>query len=318
MKLNDEIFKFQPLVFKSLTRIFHSDEYNTLPTEKNAIELLYVNRGGIDLIHDNYRESAQKGQAIIIHSDVEHKYQIISPDTELYVLYLGFLGPNQEDGFKAFFLADFMRDVDNKYSKQLKNQAMFWLKEKQNETVLKDLVFTLYRELHSEELGNQLLIEAYSQILFIYIIRKIKYVYEQSQLVKNAKGNELIEFIKKYMINHFAENISVPFLADLIYISPGYFSRLFKDYTGLSPKNYILQIRVARACEMLKNKSLKISIIANQSGFRSVQRLSNTFKKNFGITPAEYRKNAIKREAEEAEKHAKRFYRHRQRKKSKQ
>ena len=78
--------------------------------------------------------------------------------------------------------------------------------------------------------------------------------------------------------------------ATYVYLSQGYFTRAFKDEIGVSPMNYLMNVRISKACELLKNEDIKVSAIATAVGFSSAQRFNVAFKKNKGITPMDYRK----------------------------
>ncbi|MDL2256554.1 AraC family transcriptional regulator, partial [Parabacteroides sp. OttesenSCG-928-K15] len=71
------------------------------------------------------------------------------------------------------------------------------------------------------------------------------------------------------------------------------FSRI-KDITGMTPNEYILHMKMAKATLLLKETTLTISEIAYQLGFSIPAYFSKCFKKQFGVTPADYRKGGLK------------------------
>ena len=84
-------------------------------------------------------------------------------------------------------------------------------------------------------------------------------------------------------------NLSVETLADELNVGYTYFRRLFKKYTGFSPKQYHTQLRFERVKRLLSETDLSISEIANLLNFDSTFHLSQWFKKLSGTPPSTWR-----------------------------
>ena len=93
-----------------------------------------------------------------------------------------------------------------------------------------------------------------------------------------------------YIENHFDESISVAKLAELSYYSERHFMRIFKNTYDCSPIEYIINLRINRACALLKGLNLTISETAEKCGFDDVNYFSRLFKKKIGVSPSEFRK----------------------------
>ncbi|PXV60185.1 two component regulator with propeller domain [Dysgonomonas alginatilytica] len=99
--------------------------------------------------------------------------------------------------------------------------------------------------------------------------------------------NNAIEIIEKYLaetefdINTFAEHLNM---------SKSSLYRKIKTMTGLSPIEFIRNIRLKHACQMLKDKSISISEVAYSVGFSDPKYFTSCFKTEFNITPSEYQK----------------------------
>ncbi len=92
-----------------------------------------------------------------------------------------------------------------------------------------------------------------------------------------------------YIQDHLSDSISVEFLAGAINMSPAYFSRYFQQEMGCSPYQFIIQQRIHKAKELLRQRDLNINDIALQCGFSSHSQLNRHFRTVVGITPKEYR-----------------------------
>ena len=108
---------------------------------------------------------------------------------------------------------------------------------------------------------------------------------EQSQV-------EIVDQVKQII----AENISLgnlqrEELANMVHISPGYLSRIFKKETGLSLSDYIIQKRISVAKQLLVKTNLPITTIAERIGLSYASYFTKLFKEKVNMTPQEYRQN---------------------------
>jgi two-component system response regulator YesN len=93
-----------------------------------------------------------------------------------------------------------------------------------------------------------------------------------------------------YIKEHMAEEMTREDIASFVNFNPAYLSRLFKKETGMSLFDYILQQRVEKAKVLLVESSLKISEIAEVTGYFNFSHFTKMFKRVTGLTPQEYRK----------------------------
>lgn len=92
-----------------------------------------------------------------------------------------------------------------------------------------------------------------------------------------------------YMEEHYSEKISLKQVAEMVSFSPEHFSRVFSRETGgITYINYLNNIRMKQAVELLETTDKKIYEIAEEVGFVSVNYFSTLFKKRFGMSPYEY------------------------------
>ena len=106
-------------------------------------------------------------------------------------------------------------------------------------------------------------------------------------------GNQhgwMIEKAKGYIQNHFYKDISLNSVADYVGISPNHFSRIFSQETGTTFIDYLTQVRMVHAEEMLRCTNQKISEICEKIGYRDSNYFYTLFKKRYGCTPSAYRK----------------------------
>ncbi len=105
----------------------------------------------------------------------------------------------------------------------------------------------------------------------------------------DTRSGQAVLAVKQYIQDHPESDLSLSALADLVYFNPKYLSRLFKQSTGLNLSDYILDIRLTHARELLENSSKKVHEIGAAIGYWSAPAFTRLFKSALGMTPQEYR-----------------------------
>lgn len=95
--------------------------------------------------------------------------------------------------------------------------------------------------------------------------------------------------IQKYLEEHYAQKITLEELADKFYINKFYLTRVFKEQFGMSIHNYLLQIRITHAKQLLRFTQKSVESIGLECGMGELYYFSRTFKKVEGISPSKYR-----------------------------
>ena len=93
-----------------------------------------------------------------------------------------------------------------------------------------------------------------------------------------------------YIKMNYAEQLEREELAAIADLSTSYFSIMFKKVTGCTPTQYITQIRLDKAKQLLQHSDKKVSEIAYEVGFQDPLYFARVFTKHTGIPPREYRK----------------------------
>ncbi|MDE5814071.1 MAG: helix-turn-helix domain-containing protein [Muribaculaceae bacterium] len=110
------------------------------------------------------------------------------------------------------------------------------------------------------------------------------------------KGNDevLLERIMKEINAHIDDpDLNVEKLASEVGVSRAHLHRKMKDLIGLTPSDYIRNIRLKRACELLKRHDIEVTQVAYKIGFTSQPHFSSHFKRYTGFTPSEYREKCL-------------------------
>ena len=105
---------------------------------------------------------------------------------------------------------------------------------------------------------------------------------------QEPRGKRL-HWIPSYLSLNISEKITVKDLAARAHLSESQFARAFKEQFGKPPYQYLMQMRVQYACDLLRNSNVPIERVAEHCGFSNVQHFTKAFKQITGRSPGEYR-----------------------------
>jgi AraC-like DNA-binding protein len=99
--------------------------------------------------------------------------------------------------------------------------------------------------------------------------------------------------LEKMLRQNLAHQWAVEEMAAMVGMSATLFNERVKSYSGFTPINYLINIRISEAIKLLKRPDISVTDVALDTGFYSSQHFSTTFKKLTGLTPSEFRKNHL-------------------------
>lgn len=162
---------------------------------------------------------------------------------------------------------------------------------------LRQRIFKICSSMEAEQAarrqGRYYMLKAYLMQMLILVAR------EQSEPVKAVDGYAFESTNKKYVVeqilnyfeDHYSEKISLDQIAENMYLSPFYVSKIFKSETGDAPIHHLIKIRLEKAKELLEQgASGNIQEVAAMVGYDDAYHFSKLFKKRFGITPTQAKK----------------------------
>jgi two-component system response regulator YesN len=108
---------------------------------------------------------------------------------------------------------------------------------------------------------------------------------------REERSGDIIRTAKKYIEDHYDKDISLDDVSRVVNISPYYFSKVFKEESGLNFIEYLTNIRIDKAKELLLNSDYSMKEICSMCGYTDPNYFSRSFKKNVGVTPTEYKES---------------------------
>lgn len=102
-----------------------------------------------------------------------------------------------------------------------------------------------------------------------------------------------VQRMQDYIAEHLEETITLAQLARVSYFSPWYSYRLFREYLAMTPAAYIRRLRLSRAALKLRDEACRITDVAFDLGFGSVDGFTRAFYREFGCNPGQYAQNPV-------------------------
>lgn len=268
--LIDFMDKSKPLIVGSCGtyRLITKEKLPTYrPKGRLDYQLIYIAAGKGHFFINGKEEIVPAGHMVLYRPKEVQKYNYYGADkTEVY--WVHFTGSNIKNILKEYHLPSSGNII---YTG--------------NSSVFHEIFRKMISELqmckpHFEEYLSMLLKE-----IFLHISR---------QTFENKKCNTFVhaemEESTKYFNNHYNTDINIENYAASKHMSTCWFIRNFKDYNGISPMRYILNLRIANAKNLLHTTSYTIAEIADIVGYDNALYFSKLFKKYTGLSPSEYRK----------------------------
>lgn len=156
-----------------------------------------------------------------------------------------------------------------------------------SDNVIDGLFRNLLREYELPRSGSA----AYLQSLLVQLLLSIYRIMKDSQeAIIEGSASVAFHHVLNFLDQHAHEPLSLAQLAERCSWSERHFSRVFKQHTGQTFLHYIQHLRIKKSCELLRSSQLKISHIAEESGYKNMDVFLTHFKRIAGMTPREYRR----------------------------
>lgn len=272
-----------PVVVKSIERI-HDSTWSMNPNRHDCFEMVYMKRGNAVFHVEGHDVPMDPNDMIIIKPHMRHKL-IVRSEKNCEFLVLSFLFEEPGSGtISEVSMSDFIEFVNT-------DQAGAYIHlrlSRKNDIV--NVLDMILRERESEQVWDDMMINLLLMELFVLISRKLKNEWEMNIKSRSLKMKELLCVAKEYIDHNYNHELALGDVAKYVFLSESYFAHMFKDEFQISPKSYLLKVRIDASKTLLANTDMKISDIALSVGFSSQQRYNDIFRKYERTTPLKYRK----------------------------
>ncbi len=276
-----EKLTYMPAIVKTIEKIYDVNWSMTV-NRHDHFEMVYIKKGSAVFQIEGIDVNMPPHSIIIIKPGRAHKFVVKSDVCELIVLSFTFKS-QKSDMENHVSLTDFVEYIEDDAT----GDYLFLSLSKKNDII--HVMNRILRERIKTQVWGDFLSCLLVIELFVLLSRTLKQEWEQSAKNRNLKLHELLNIAKEYIDNNYDKELTLTQVAKYIYLSDSYFAHSFKDKFGISPKSYILKVRIEASKEYLKNTDTKVADVAKIVGFSSQQRFNDIFKKHENITPLNYR-----------------------------
>lgn len=285
-QLSDEFqFKFIRHKGKRIRQTLHMHDY---------VQIAYVVRGVGQHHFCDKTITVGKGDLFIIPPWWAHYIRSVD-DKEIELVLLDFMPAFLGDHLKPFSRSLFWHIGQYDRTGEASEFLQPWLHISQDKQLLvEQLLQDIQEEIEEREEGYEFSVQLNVVKLLILIDREFRKTKRRRAAVAAQRPQfDQLQDVIRYIRENFGLDIPLEQAARIAGMTPAYFSHLFKKTTGQTFVEYLHEVRIERAKELIRSGQHTMTNICFQVGFRHLSHFIRTFKKRTGMTPTEYKKASL-------------------------
>lgn len=250
------------------------------------LELLLVTDGSAQLQVGDHEYVLQAGEALFVNSGEVHAgYGLtdIPCKLEALVFHPSLLQSSTYDS------------IQDRYIQPLLNQQFHTPVRVEGtadwERQIIDLIRSIVQDNRQRPPAYELATKAKLSLIVALLLSNSTRIESGRSYPRRSHKADRLKRVLQYMHEHYHETIRLKDLAETVNMSEEHFCRFFKQMTKKSPVAYLNHYRMQKAAQLLADTDRKIVEIAMEVGFESISYFISVFKREFGMTPNQYRKN---------------------------
>ena len=254
----------------------------------DCLELNYIIRGSGHYMISDVRYEVEPGQVFVINNNELHcAYTPSSLELLCIVFEPGFVTGNalvdQE------YLGPFFERNINFHNQIHADNPLA--------RTIRDLAYEMEQEAQESCEGYQLIIKASLLRILALLFRHFKLEGQlgHDYIVHQHRLDRIREAVT-YMDAHYQEKISLDTIAQRVYMNSSYFSTYFKKVMKISVMDYVFNLRMTQAANLLADPTISITDVSLSCGFPTPAYFSRAFSKAQGLSPSEYRKKLLQKQ----------------------
>ena len=232
--------------------------------------------GGAEYLIDAQRYKLQRGDIVIVPPGVSHRPLLPETMTEPYKRDVIWMSTEYLNGLTQILSDDL--GLQNTSTRLIRTAGTPW-------AYLTDLIPRGVREAEQKRFGWELVLAANTAQLMVHVHRA---VLDNSANTLKAEAKELMDNILEYVEQHYAEKLTLADVAGRFYVSESTISLTLRKKMGVSFYHWVTQRRLIAAKSLIEEGRL-LEDVAQSVGFSDYSSFFRAFKREFGISPKQYR-----------------------------
>lgn len=242
------------------------------------LEISVITKGYGTYYIDGKEYPLKAGDLVILNPGTYHKSLVTCPDYCTTEYYIGFTDIH-------------IRDLPPNTLPLPNGNVVVSMKDGMRQEIFRLCSF-MGKEFHTCRPGRYFMLKSYLIQLILLLLRDQQETKEESDgcIFESPNRKYVVKQMIRYFNEHYHEKISLDQIAKNMYLSTFYISKIFKAETGDTPINYLIELRMEKARELMEaSPDLSIQTIASMVGYEDAYHFSKLFKKHFGTAPSKYR-----------------------------
>ncbi len=177
-----------------------------------------------------------------------------------------------EKSIGSFLIVSVAKEILRIFSNELKRKGIYTEQIQQEQKRIEKEFENCYRIEHIEK----------------YLVEIFKFAKENCHFQSRSRTEKIIDIVKKYVSEHYNEEVSLSAIADEVSLNQKYLGELFKKEVGVNFGDYLLQYRMDMAEVLLRDVKNRVNEVSYMVGYKDPKYFGKLFKKTTGLSPAEY------------------------------
>lgn len=268
--------EYEDMPVKILETVCSAGETCVCPHWHDRIEILYVEKGSLDVVCANKKENVGQGEAFFVHPRQPHAAAAGEQGAVYRAVMFELSGWIRQQG-EGEEVASLILSGNIRFENRIAKRELIGLLRR------------ICREYDKRGIGSALILKGMIYELLGGMLR-----WQQDTSYVPEEVDDRFEQALDYLNGHYTEEISTRQVAQRFSYEESYFCRKFRKRLGLSVVEYIRILRLEMACMLLTAKKDSVSEIGERCGYSDANYFIRCFKERYGITPAAFRKKGKK------------------------
>lgn len=255
------------------------DSLGFIPHLHEEIEFLYVVRGEAEIRCGNTKYHARAGDIFAFNANEVHSCLKTYPGYHTFCLQ-----------FLPSFLSSKTVDLcEYNYIKPLNEKRIEFKTHYENNPILIDIFKKCEMEFREKNKGYHIAIKGHIYSLLSQMFRLNEHLIDE-EVDREHINYKRVNSVITHITENYSKKIDFRKIVENMFLHYSYFSRIFKEQTGKSMRQYLHEYRLTSALNLLVNTNKSITEVANECGFDDLNYFSRSFKEMIGLSPVKFKK----------------------------